>query len=264
MTLPRPSTALAAAALVLSTAACGGGGGTAAPAGSAAPGTSAAAPAPSGAAPSSAAPDAATITQQSAEAAAGKINLQAADLPGFTATPAEDTDREAVDELEDEMAECLGTSTEDPVQEVASDDFTKGAELPALFASSAVAFVDDPERVRQDVAALESDKAPDCIATFTRKVFAQTAGGSGVKVARPEVEELSPPGAAGVETFGFTVTSELRAQGQSVPVTFSLLGAGTKRTESSLIMLGLGTDVPEEQRDALFAKLVERTSANAL
>lgn len=257
MTLPRTSTALANAALVLSTAACGGGGGTAAPASSssAALNTSAAPPAPS---------SAAAITEQSAEAAAGKIKLQAADLPGFQAVPSDDTDSKELDKLEDEMAKCLGASTEDPLQEVVSDDFAKGSQLPALLASSSVAFVDDPERVRQDVAALKSDKGPDCLATFTKRIFTQAAGGAGVKFSDPAVEELTPAGAPGVETFGFTVTSKAQAQGQSVPFTLTLLGAGTQRTETSLFMLGVGTEVPADQRDALFAKLVERTSANAL
>ncbi len=261
MTLPRTSTALATAALVLSTAACGGGGGTAAPtsSSSAALSTSAAPPAPS-----SAPPSAAAITEQSAEAAADKINLQAADLPGFQAVPSDDTDSKELDKLEDEMAKCLGASTEDPLQEVVSDDFAKGSQLPALLASSSVAFVDDPERVRQDVAALKSDKGPDCLATFTKRIFTQAAGGAGVKFSDPAVEELTPAGAPGVETFGFTVTSKAQAQGQSVPFTLTLLGAGTQRTETSLFMLGVGTEVPADQRDALFAKLVERTSANAL
>ena len=150
------------------------------------------------------------------------------------------------------------------MQEIPSDDFTKGSELPVLVASSAVAFVDDPERVRQDFDALEGGKGRDCLAKFTTKIFTEAAGGAGVKFSDPEVEELTPAGAPGVETFGFTVTSKAQAQGQSVPFTLTLLGAGKQRTETSLFMLGVGTQVPAGQRDALFAELVERTSAHAL
>ena len=264
MTLPRTSTALATAALVLSTAACGGGGGSAAPAGSSSAAPSTSAPAAAAPAPSSASPSAAAITKQSAQAAADKINLQAADLPGFSAAPPENTDSKELEKLENDLAKCLGASTEDPLQEIASDDFTKGSELPVLVVSSGVSFVDDPERVRQDLAALEGDKARDCLAKFTKKTFTQAAGGAGVTFSDPEVEELSPAGAAGVETFGFTVTSKAQAQGESVPFTLTLLGAGKQRTETSLFMLGVGTEVPAGQRDALFAKLVERTSASAL
>ena len=146
-------------------------------------------------------------------------------------------------------------------------DWLDAAALPAGFADAGALddFLARPSRaLAQDLAALEGDKARDCLAKFTKKTFTQAAGGAGVKFSDPEVEELSPAGAAGVETFGFTVTSKAQAQGESVPFTLTLLGAGKQRTETSLFMLGAGTEVPAGQRDALFAKLVERTSASAL
>lgn len=237
--------AVAATVVVLATAACGGD-----------------SPAPTAGSSPSAAPSPAPLTTPGTTTAASKINLTAADLPGYTASPPDETQDAATEAAEDAFTRCVGASTAEPVADFSSDDFTKGEQLPAVNVSSEVAFVADPAQVKQDLQAFASDKANDCIATFVQQAIGE--GEEGLTFTAPEVSRLTPT-AQGVDgAFGFRVVLEAQAEGQTIPFTFDLLAYGKARTEVTLLVLGVGTSVPEAERDALFAKLVERGTANAL
>lgn len=250
MTSHRISTALTAAALALATAACAGG-----------EGNTPAAPAPTSATPS-ASPSPAPLTKQEASAAATKINLVAADLPGYTASPPDETEDAATKAAEDAFTACVGAATTEPFAEVSSDDFMKGEELPAVTISSQVAVVSDAAQVQKDLQAFQAEKANGCIATFVQQAVGEA--GTGLTFSQPTVTRLTPS-AQGVDgSFGFRVALAAEAQGQKIPFNFDLLAFGKDRTEVTLLVLGVGTSVPETERDALFAKLVERGTANAV
>jgi hypothetical protein len=251
MTTLRTRTALTAALLTLTTAACGGGDEP-----SPAPGAASAAPSAS----ASATPG--PLTTPEASSAASEINLTPADLPGYTATPPDETTSTATEAAEDSLGTCVGASTAEPVADFASDDYAKGTDLPALNVSSNVNFVADPGQVTKDIAAFSAPKAEGCVATFFKDVI--SSSGDGLEFDEPKVTRLTPsaPGTDGA--FGFRVETAAQAEGQTIPFTLDLLAFGKARTSVGLIVFGVGTSVPEAERDALFAKLVERGSANAL
>ena len=252
MTTPRTRVVLTATVLALATAGCGG--------------DSDPASAPSGAASSSPSPSASPtpgpVTSADASAAATKINLTAADLSGYTATPPDETTQAGTEAAEDALATCVGATTTDPVADFSSDDFTKGMELPALTVSSSATFSKDAAEVKQDIEAFNGPKAESCVVTFFKDVL--TASAEGLPFEEPKVTRLTPtaPGTDG--SFGFRITTSAEAEGQKIPFTFDLLAFGKARTGVALSVFGVGTGLAEGERDALFAKLVERGTANAL
>lgn len=232
----RLGAALAAAALALVTACSSGGDGKAS---STADGSSTPPVAPSSAPPSSASPETspAAVTEEEAVAAAELINLTQADLPGFTSAPPPPLEPES-ERAYTEFISCLGG--EQPVHDLPSETFSSGG---SGFSSSVAVFADE-DAVRTDLAALARETAIDCIGTY----FQAVEGTSGeVSVQRLS---LDAPGTDGA--LGFSVA------GGNMP--FQVLVVGTRRTQVSLFAFG---DVSEEQRDALFATLVERGSAHA-
>ena len=240
MSPSRVSTAVVAAAFALTTAACGGDSG-----GGASSATPSAAPAP--------------LTSPDATAAAGKINLQTGDLPGYTVSPPDEPDTEEK-QAEVAFAQCVGATFIDPFATISSDNFTKG-ELPSVEVASEVSFVDDAGKVKQDLAAFSSDKTPGCVTTFFKTALGTEEG---VTFSEPQVTQLTPQ-AEGVDgAFGLRLTSSAEAEGQRIPFTFDLLGYGKGRTEVTLLAFGVGTSLQETERDALFATLVERGRDNAL
>lgn len=205
------------------------------------------------------------LTSPAAAAAAAKINLQAADLPGFKATPSDDSgdDDDAEEKkAEEELAKCVGGPKVDADSTYSSDDFSKGQDLPSLTISSEVDFNTDADVVKRDLAGFQSAKAPACVQTFVQKALA--SGAEGATLITPTVTRLTPAAAGTDGTFGFRLATGVAAGGQKIPITFEILGLAKGRTEVTLLLVGAGTAVPEAQRDALFAKLAGRAAANAL
>ncbi|MDT7571925.1 MAG: hypothetical protein QOE05_2099 [Actinomycetota bacterium] len=244
---------LLAVAAVLTAAACGGSSGSG---GSGGPGATSSKAADS--------PKPAPLTSPSTAAAAAKINLQAADLPGFKATPADDSSDDDAEEkkAEEELAKCVGATKVDADATYSSDDFSKGESLPSLTISSEVDFNTDAEVVKKDLAGFQSDKATSCLQKFVREALASAT--EGATLIAPTVTRLTPPATGTDATFGFHMATGVAAGGQKIPISFDILGLAKDRTEVTLLMVGAGTAVPEAQRDALFAKLAARAEANAL
>lgn len=244
-------TASLALCLVLPLAACGGGGDdeTAQASGSPSPSATSASPSPS---PS-------LDPKAAGAAAAAAINLKAADLPaGFTPTPADETaaDEDASDA---QLATCVGIPDTQPVTEVPSDDFTKGQDLPTLTYSSSVEVFADPTVVRTELAAFQGDELGPCLSKLFAKEIA--SGADGVTFSKPVVTRLTPAATGTDGAFGVKVTTTGKADGQSIPFTFEVLGYAKGRTEVTLTVLAAGTRTVDAERDALFATLVDRAGS---
>jgi hypothetical protein len=240
---PRMACPLAIAAVLTATAGCGG---------SSSPSASSTPPG---------VPKPAALSSPETSAAAAKINLVAADLPGFKASPADDEEDAQEKQAEKELAKCVGAPNAESDSNFSSDDFTQGQGLPSLTVSSEVAFEADPAEVKQDSAAFKSAKAPACLQAYLRKAIA--AGAQGATLNTPAITRLNPA-AAGDATYGFRMVTGVDTGGQKIPITFDLLGVAKGRTEVTLSFACVGAALPEAQRDALFAKLAARTEANAL
>ena len=257
MTTLRARTALLVGLVLVVTTACGGDGGGDA----SAPGAGSSASTAPSSSPSSLVPS--PVAPASAQTAAGKINLTAADLPGYTATPADEKVAES-DAAQAAADVCVGVSPAEPVAKFASDDFAKGPDLPSVQLATTVSFAVEAATTKADLAAFSSDKTTTCLATFAADVSKTIGEDSGITFGTPEVTKLTPT-ATGVDgAFGYSVSTSATAQGKTFPFTIEILGAGKGRTRLTLTAIAVGGSVPAAERDALFTTLVQRTSANAL
>lgn len=250
--MTRRLSALLALSLAGALTACGGGeSGTASPSGS--PSTSLS-PSPS--------PSPVDVTAAGPSAAA-KINLQAADLPaGFTTSPAADEDSAEDEAADKELNACLGQPVSESLASEVSDDFVKGEDFPTIEYASQVDFFADEAKVAADLMAYQGDKIGECLSRGLNKEI--KANAEGVKFSPVVVTRLAPVAEGADGAFGLRFSTKATGPKQTIPFTVDILGFGKDRTEVSLTVLAFGAKPNEVERDALFAKLVERGLANAL
>jgi hypothetical protein len=243
---PRRRTALLAAAALLALAGCGG---SSSPSATSTKAGASKAPSP--------------LSSPATAAVATKINLQAADLPGYKATPSDPSSAKDAEEKKAEagLAKCVGAPNVDAAADYSSDDFSKGDALPSVTISSQVSF-NDAETVAKDLAGFQSAKAPACLQKFVGQVLATAT--EGATLVPPTVTRLTPPSTGSDASFGFRMATGVEGGGQKIPITFDILGLAKGRTEVTLLLVGAGTGIPDAQRDALFATLAKRMDANAL
>ncbi len=250
--MPRRLSALLALFLGGALTACAGGGsGTAAPSGSPSQSSS---PSPS--------PSPVDVTVAGPPAAA-KINLQAADLPAdFKASPAADEDSAEDEAAGKELSACVGQPFAESLVSEVSDDFVKGEEFSVLEYASQVEFYADEAVVAADLMVSQGDKIGACLSRqFTKEIKANVEG---VKLSPIVVTRLAPVAQGADGAFGLRFSTKAIGPKQSIPFTFDVLGFAKDRTEVSLTVSAFGAKPNDVERDALFAKLVERGLANAL
>ena len=208
----------------------------------------------------SATPVAPPASPEAAAAAAERINLLAADVPGFTAMAADaDAASDSASSEFDVMA-CLGLRL--PVTpEHASDAFTRESETAMTSVSSAVQVLPSAQQLQQELAALQSAGALDCMYEYARTTFARVEQRNRLSIMTPEVVRLpmSSP-----DSFGFRMTTSLYGNGIKLPVVTDYVGVGKGRMAVALITGGVNSAFPDAQRDALLAKLAERATAHGI
>lgn len=218
----------------------------------------------SGSGSSSGSTDTAPSTS-AATAAATAINLVKADLPGYNATPHDSSSDSDPDNVA--FASCVGASAPNSgdVVDLYSEDFEKGTQLDSKQVSSEVTVVKSQSTARKDLKAFQGDKTKTCLETFVGKLLTKQAGeASGVTFATPTISRLDPQGAGTDGTFGYSVTTTAKAAGLSLPFEITIQGLLVKHTGTQLTTLSVGGPFPAADRDALFAKLVERSKSSAV
>src|SRR5579864_3248720 len=219
-------------------------GGSAAPAPSAAPATNAT----SGAAPSVSADT----------AAAGKINFIASDFPsGWTSTPNSGGNNSGTTSQDEQVAACAGAPDPKTAQEidVASDDFSNSSDD----ASSDVTVIKTAALARQDLTAIQSDRALACFRQLL-PALAQSQAPSGTQLSVVSVARLAVPN-YGDGSFGIRVVINVTQSGSTVAGTVDDIGFVTGRLEISGDFTGIGSIVPPDLEQALMAKLAARAAA---
>lgn len=207
-------------------------------------------------------------SKDAAVAAAAAINLKASDLPDFKAEPADDSGDNSTDKEEKALGVCVGIADMSDANDVAdesSDDFSKGEEPNLLTVSSSVTVAKSAAKAKAELKAFQSDKATACVQTFVSDVFkAQVGETPGVTFENVTVSSLHPE-AGGVDgAFGYLVNASVTAQGVGFPFSMSIEGALKDHTELTLMAFSIGTPLGASERDALWAKLLDRLKASAV
>ncbi|MCU1601729.1 MAG: hypothetical protein JWO22_2438 [Frankiales bacterium] len=207
-------------------------------------------------------------TKAQATASAKAINLVKADFPGYSSTPADNSDTSG-GALPDDVATCLGVSAkdagDDDIVDLSSDDFAKGSPPDGAQVSSEVEVVPSTSGAKKLLATFKGGKASDCLGKSFEKELKSQIGTStpGVTVGKVTVTTLSPSATDTDGSFGFKLVIPVQGPGITIAVTTEIRGFLKRHTEVTLLTVTYGTSTKVDS-EALFAKLVARAKTSAV
>ena len=186
--------------------------------------------------------------------AAEKITLKPADFPsGWTSTPHQASPDSDANNAR--FAQCIGRPDPKTLQtaDVNSPDFKQGQTTQA---SSEVTFVRTEADAKDDLAALQTGKGPDCI-----KQLLQAAIGpelpAGATTADVRVEQLQFPTLKD-GTAAFRLSFTIGTAGLNVPVYADVIFFRAGRAEIALASFNAGTPFDSKLEEALAKKMADR------
>lgn len=201
----------------------------------------------------------ASLSATQAEAIATASLVVASDLPGYTAGDADEEDTEE-DAEEVAFKKCIGLESAPYLAEKSSPDFTKGEMPTSVSLSSDVSVVATAAQGKSEFEALRSDKTLGCLETFISAAFAEPE--EGVTADKPAITRIEVPTPKGAEaSFGFTLTTNLRSEGFTLPFSLEYRGALVQRAELIVFAGGFGETVPAGEPDRLLALMAQRAVA---
>ncbi len=209
----------------------------------------------------------ATTTSTAAEAApdstadkakADAINLTAADLPGYTSTPADKTSSAETDK---ELYTCAGLS--DPATSTTADesspDFSKG-EFTQV--SSEAQFAKTAAQAKKDLDAIKAPSFSACLKQAFDKAMTKQASGAGGTIGASTVE--SQPGPSGTDgSAAFRMTVPITAVGQTFTFYIDFVLMLKKRAEVTLVCFNGNAPFDAALKGELTDKLISRMASNA-
>ncbi len=207
-----------------------------------------------------ASPTEAPLTSAQAKTIATASLLTSADLPGYKATPSDNTPDPDEDKAEAELEKCVGVESPDYLADESSDDFNKGEFPTSVEVSSEVQVVKTAAEGKADLQAFLSTKALGCFETFVGTAL-KAAEGSGVTVTKTDVErfDVAKPAEAS-DAFGLRVTGGLKGGGKTFTLSIEIVGALVGRAELSVLAFGLGDALAVSEQNRLIAVMATRAA----
>jgi hypothetical protein len=201
------------------------------------------------------------LTHAAARKLAATLNLQASDLPGFTAAHEHEHDTLVEKKLERKLARCMGgQATSDALAEASSKSFEHHAQVLHLSVSSSVTIVATPAQAAAELKAIRSDHARVCLMSFMRELLAkQTQGGASAKLV--SISSGTPSAAGTSGTFAWRITGAFTLHEVKVPFYIELVGFAHGQDEVQLLSFGLPVPFPASAEQQLFSLLVARANA---
>lgn len=169
-----------------------------------------------------------TVNPTTDRAMAQRINLTAADLPGWQKSPS--STNTSSPNFDATMTACVGTSVKDEVS-VPSPNFVQGSTQ----ISSNVSMVRSRAQGLADLRTLKSSRVPSCL----KKAMTSTSMGvpQGTRVSKVKVSQFTPteslPDSFGLR-IGMTISQTKQGITVSVPIIATEIGFLVGRTEVSL------------------------------
>jgi hypothetical protein len=184
---------------------------------------------------------------------ANRINLTAADLPGWTSGPAQDTTDATAGE-EQQLEACAGAP--DPSTSVEADVPSADFSDTTNDVSSDVTVMKTVSLAQRDLAALIGPKALGCFRSLLPEVARASApAGSQLNIVSFNALPVTPYGDG---SFGYRAVLNLTTSGASVTATIDEIGFLKGRLEVSGVFTGVGTPFPSGTESRLMAALAGR------
>jgi hypothetical protein len=189
-------------------------------------------------------------------ATAQRINLTAADLPGWQKTPS--SSNTSNPDFDATMSACVGMSLKDEVS-VSSPNFSQGSTQ----INSNVSMVRSRAQGLADLRALKSSRVPSCL----KKAMTSTSMGlpKGTRVSKLKVSSFTPTESL-PNSFGLRIAMTISQTNQgiivSVPLTATEIGFLVGRTEVSLGEIWKAQAGPPSVEPALLRTLLARAGGS--
>jgi hypothetical protein len=210
-----------------------------------------------------------TAAQEAAFASA--VNLTAADVPGFKASPSSQH-AETSDErrLQRDLAACIGAhapaageSAGPSPSERHSPEFTRRVSLITFTTSSSISFSSSAQSAARELATLRSRRTRACLQRYVQALLRSRHLG-GVTFRHVTITQGTPPAPGTSGGFGWRVTAHASLKGISVPVYLDVLGFVYRTAEVRLLSTGLIAPFPSHAQEHLYRTLIARARAQSL
>ncbi len=222
-------------------------------------------------------PPAATSTQRAtrsrapthaqAIAFAHAVNLTAADVPGFTATPNHHGESASERHIEQELRSCTGAqgaqSAQSTVAEAGSPDFELHRGILDLTVSSEVSVASTSAQAAATLSAIRSARVRACVSRYLGQLL-KSQHYAGATVTGVSIASGTPPAPGTTGGFGWRVTATLAVHGLHVSFYLDILGFVDGPAQVTLSSSGALRPFPASAQEELFSQLLTRARAHSL
>lgn len=205
-------------------------------------------------------------TKAQAQAFARAVNLQAADVPGFSVSHEHEHEHETAAErrLKPELRRCFGSATETKgVVEAGSKTFERSAGIANASVSSEVTVAQTAALSAKELAAIRGGRLPACLAHYFEQLL-RAQDFHGASVGPVSTRQGSPPAPGMAGSFGLRFSATVTLHGLRIPFYVDILGFVDGPAEVSLDTFGIPRPFPGTVEERLFSLLVERARAHTV
>jgi hypothetical protein len=219
---------------------------------------------PRTAAPSEGGGGSGQLSSARAAAFARAVNLQAADVPGFRASPKEERSSPTEKRRELEVQRCMGgVSEQETLGELGSPNFKRSATLAEQTVSSGVTVERSSAIAKRELDALRSARGSSCFAHFLEQTF-KGQGQSGTGIGPISIRRGIPPAQGTAGGFGWRVSASVVVHSVRIPFYMDILGFVYGPAEVTLFSTGLPAPFPAAAEQHLYMLLLSRAKAQHL
>lgn len=209
-------------------------------------------------------------THAQALAFAHAVNLTAADVPGFTATPKQHGESANERRLEQEFHSCVGAQgaqalqgSRSTVAEAASPDFELHRSIIDLTVSSEVSVARTPAEAAAVLSAVHSARVKRCFTRYVSQLL-RSQHLNGATVAGVAIVSGTPPAPGTAGGFGWRVTATLAVHGLHISFYLDILGFVNGPAQVTLSSSGTVRPFPASAQEQLYSGLLARAKSHSL
>jgi hypothetical protein len=204
----------------------------------------------------------ASQAKKRALAFARAVNLTAADVPGFKASPEQHHQTAVEKQRERELASCAGgaVGASAGLASVSSPDFKLERDVLDLSVSSEVSVAQTPALATKALAAIRGTHFRECLSRYLNLLF-HTQSRGGTTVGPISIVEGTPPAPGATGSFGWRITATIDARGVKLPFYQDMLGFVDGPAEVSLVSSGALRPFPAAIEQQLFLLLLKRAKS---
>jgi len=209
------------------------------------------------------------LTHAQALAFVHAVNLTAADVPGFTASPKQHSESANERRLEQELHSCGGSQGTQALQrsrstlaEAGSPDFELHHGILDLTVSSEVSVVRTSAEAAAMLSAVRSARIRACFTRYVSQLL-KSQHLDGATVVGVSIASGTPPAPGTTGGFGWRVTATLAVHGLHISFYLDLLGFVYGSAQVTLSSSGTVRPFPASAQEQLYSQLLARAKSHS-